>query len=61
MIDLADTISLNDGDAFELADGRLIEVVALSEPVLVITGDLPRLACTSATATPLARSNRIAC
>lgn len=44
LIDLADTVSLHDGDAFELADGRLIAVVALEEPVLVITGDLARLA-----------------
>lgn len=44
LIDLADAVSLNDGDAFELADGRLIEIIALSEPVLVISGDLARLA-----------------
>ena len=36
--------SLNDGDAFALSDGRSIVVRAAAEPVLVITGDLPRLA-----------------
>jgi urease accessory protein len=44
MVDLPETVSLNEGDAFELVDGRLIEVQAAIEPVAVITGDLPRLA-----------------
>jgi urease accessory protein len=44
MVDLAETTNLHAGDAFELSDGRLIEVVAAEEDVLVITGDLPRLA-----------------
>jgi urease accessory protein len=44
MLDLAETVSLNDGDAIELIDGRLIEVRAAVEPVALITGDLPRLA-----------------
>ncbi len=44
LVDLPETVSLDHGDAFELADGRLIEVVAAEEPVLVVTGDLARLA-----------------
>lgn len=44
LVDLAETTHLNPGDAFQLADGRLIEVVAAEEEVLIITGDLPRLA-----------------
>ncbi|MDZ7905472.1 MAG: urease accessory protein UreE [Cypionkella sp.] len=44
MVDLPETVSLNDGDAFELIDGRIIEVRAAIEPVVIITGDLPRLA-----------------
>jgi urease accessory protein len=44
MVDLAETIAINNGDAFELSDGRLIEIRAMVEPVLVVTGDLTRLA-----------------
>lgn len=44
MIDLPETTSAEAGDCFELMDGRLIAVVAAAEPVLVIRGDLPRLA-----------------
>lgn len=44
LVDLAETTSLNPGDAFQLSDGRLIVVIAAVEPVLRITGDLPRLA-----------------
>jgi urease accessory protein len=44
MVDLPQTVSLNEGDAFALIDGRIIEVRAAIEPVAVITGDLPRLA-----------------
>lgn len=44
-VDLAHTTSLNHGDAFELTDGRLIEVIAAEEKLLEITGDdLVRLA-----------------
>ena len=43
-VDLPETVSLEHGDALELADGRLVEVAAAEEPVLVISGDLPRLA-----------------
>ncbi len=44
LVDLPQAVSLSHGDAFELSDGRLIEVVAAVEPLLEITGDLPRLA-----------------
>ena len=44
LVDLPQTTSLNHGDAFELTDGRLIEVVAAKEDLLEITGDLTRLA-----------------
>lgn len=44
MVDLPETVSLNEGDAFELIDGRIIVVRAAIEPVVIITGDLPRLA-----------------
>jgi len=44
MIDLPETTSAEAGDCFELMDGRLIAVVAAAEPVLIINGDLPRLA-----------------
>jgi urease accessory protein len=44
MVDLAETTNLHAGDAFELSDGRLVEIVAADEDVLIITGDLPRLA-----------------
>ena len=39
-----DMICLRCSDAFELGDGRKIGVLAAQEDVLVITGDLPRLA-----------------
>jgi urease accessory protein len=44
LVDLAHTTSLDHGDAFELADGRLIEIVAADEPLLQVTGDLVKLA-----------------
>jgi len=44
MVDLPETVSLEAGDCLELLDGRLVEVQAAAEPVLVVTGDLPRLA-----------------
>ena len=44
LVDLPETVSLDHGDALELADGRLIEVAAAEEPVLVVTGDLTRAA-----------------
>lgn len=44
LVDLAETVSLDAGDCFRLADGRLVEVIPAEEPVLIVTGDLPRLA-----------------
>lgn len=44
LVDLAETTNLLAGDAFELDDGRLVEIAAAEESVLVITGDLVRLA-----------------
>ncbi|WP_410217494.1 urease accessory protein UreE [Paracoccus sp. (in: a-proteobacteria)] len=44
MVDLPEVTSLDDGDAFELSDGRQVVVRAASEPVIVIRGNLPRLA-----------------
>lgn len=44
LVDLPEVTNLHAGDAFELSDGRLIEVAAAVEDVLIITGDLARLA-----------------
>ncbi|SNR35124.1 urease accessory protein UreE [Paracoccus sediminis] len=44
LVDLPEATSLEDGDAFDLSDGRRIVVRAKPEPVLVIRGNLPRLA-----------------
>ncbi|TMV63131.1 urease accessory protein UreE, partial [Thioclava sp. BHET1] len=44
LVDLAETVSLESGDALELESGALIEIEAAQEPVLVITGELSRLA-----------------
>ena len=44
LVNLAETVSVEHGDCFELADGRLIEVIAAEEAVLEVTGDLARLA-----------------
>ena len=44
MVDLAETVSLEPGDALKTDDGRLIEIAAAEEPVVQIRGDLPRLA-----------------
>jgi urease accessory protein len=45
LVDLAHTTSLNHGDAFELTDGRLIEVIAAEEDLQEVTGsDLVRIA-----------------
>lgn len=44
LVDLAETVSLDPGDALQLGDGRLIGVVAAMEPCLRIQGPLPRLA-----------------
>lgn len=44
LVDLPALTNLDDYWGFELEDGRAIEVVPAEETVLVITGDLPRLA-----------------
>lgn len=44
LVDLPEVVSLNDGDAFRLDDGTEIVVRAAPEPLLEVTGDLPRLA-----------------
>ncbi|HHL21237.1 MAG TPA: urease accessory protein UreE [Aliiroseovarius sp.] len=45
LADLPETVSLGHGDALELTDGRLIEVIAAEEPLYEITGEnLTRLA-----------------
>ncbi|PKP73998.1 MAG: urease accessory protein UreE [Alphaproteobacteria bacterium HGW-Alphaproteobacteria-6] len=44
LVDLAETVSLDDGDGLVLDDGSLVEVRAAPEAVLVVTGDLARLA-----------------
>jgi urease accessory protein len=44
MVDLPETVSLDEGDALEADGGALIEIVAAPEPLLRVAGDLPRLA-----------------
>ena len=44
LVDLPQTTSVDHGDAFELTDGRFIEVLAAEEDLLEVTGDLSRLA-----------------
>lgn len=44
LVDLPETVSLEHGDALVLDDGRMIAVEAAPEPVLRVSGDLPRLA-----------------
>lgn len=44
LVDLPEVTSLEDGDAFGLSDGRRVVIRAAPEPVLVIRGDLARLA-----------------
>lgn len=44
LVDLPETANLLAGDAFELSDGRLVEIAAAEEEVLVVRGDLVRLA-----------------
>lgn len=38
LVDLPETVSLDDGDAFVLADGRLVAVEAAAEPLLAVSG-----------------------
>ncbi|MCU4654734.1 urease accessory protein UreE [Roseibacterium sp. SDUM158016] len=44
LVDLPETVSLDAGDALETEEGGLVAVEAAPEPLLRITGDLPRLA-----------------
>ena len=44
LVDLGKTTSVNDGDAFELGDGRRIGVRPAAEALLEVHGDLVRLA-----------------
>lgn len=44
LVDLERTMRLRHGDALELEDGRLLEVVAAVEPLIEVRGDLARLA-----------------
>ena len=44
LADLAETVSLDPGDALQLEDGRLIGIAAALEPCLRVQGPLPRLA-----------------
>lgn len=44
VVDLPKTVALAHGDALQLEDGRLVQIIAAPEPVLLIRGDLPRLA-----------------
>lgn len=45
LADMEHTTHFDHGDAFELDDGRLVEIIAAPEPCLGVTGpDLPRLA-----------------
>ena len=44
LLDLPQTTSLPHGAGLVLEDGRTLRVVAAVEPLLAITGDLPRLA-----------------
>jgi urease accessory protein len=44
MVDLPETVSLDAGDALLAENGSLVEVAAAPEPLLRVTGDLPRLA-----------------
>jgi len=45
LVDLAETTSVNEGDAFALSDGSLVGVRAAPEPLIEVTGpNLPRLA-----------------
>ena len=44
LVDLPAVTNLDDYWGFELADGRAIQIVAAEEQVLIVTGNLPRLA-----------------
>lgn len=44
LVDLPQTVSLEEGDRFELSDGSAVAVTAAPEALLSITGDLTRAA-----------------
>ncbi len=44
LVDLAQTTSVNAGEAFVLDDGRQVHVIAADEPLMRVTGDTVRLA-----------------
>jgi len=44
LVDLPQTVSLEDGAALVLADGGRVRVVAAAEAVVIVSGDLARLA-----------------
>ncbi len=44
LVDLPEVVSVGEGDAFELEDGRRVGVRAAPEALIAVTGDLPRLA-----------------
>ncbi|MCU0908045.1 MAG: urease accessory protein UreE [Rhodobacteraceae bacterium] len=44
LVDLPAVTGLDQGDRFELADGRLIEVIAAAESLIEVRGDLARMA-----------------
>jgi urease accessory protein len=44
LVDLTQTISLNQNDAFVLEDGRFIQIVAAAEDLYDVKGDLTQLA-----------------
>ena len=44
LVDLPSVTNLDDYAGFALADGRAIRIVPAEEDVLIVTGDLPRLA-----------------
>ncbi|MEL6645245.1 MAG: urease accessory protein UreE [Pseudomonadota bacterium] len=44
LVDLAETVSLNEGDCFQVDDNLIVAVRAAPEALLAVTGDLPRLA-----------------
>ena len=44
LVDLPETVSVDEGDVFILEDGSRVGVEAAPEPLVEVTGDLPRLA-----------------
>lgn len=44
LLDLAETTSLDHGDALELEDGRRVAIFAAPEPLIAVRGNLTRLA-----------------